>query len=92
MGGERERERERERWLACAVARGRLNWLTWSYQVNRGGARNFIWGGQVVALIYLSKQPPTYTYTHAFLLYTYFFYLISYIYTHTPTKKKRKKA
>ena len=33
----------------------------------------FIWGGQVVALIYLSKQPPTYTYTHAFLLYTYFF-------------------
>ena len=32
-----------------------------------------IWGGQVAALIYLSKQPPTYTYTHAFLLYTHFF-------------------
>ena len=42
-----------------------------------GGAgaepRIFIWGGQVAALIYLSKQPPTYTYTHAFLLYTHFF-------------------
>ena len=33
----------------------------------------FIWGGQVTALIYLSKQPPTYIYTHAFLLYTHFF-------------------
>ena len=37
---ERERERERERWLACAVARGRLNWLTWSYQVKM---RTFLW-------------------------------------------------
>ena len=53
----------------------------------------FIWGSQVAALIYLSKQPPTYTYTHAFLLYTYFFYLISYIYiyTHTHTHQKKKK-
>ena len=48
----------------------------------------FIRGGQVAALIYLSKQPPTYTYTHAFLLYTHF-YLISYIYTHTKKKKKK---
>ena len=49
----------------------------------------FIRGGQVAALIYLSKQPPTYTYTHAFLLYTHF-YLISYIYTHTKKKKKKE--
>ena len=49
----------------------------------------FIRGGQVAALIYLSKQPPTYTYTHAFLLYTHF-YLISYIYTHTKKKKKNE--
>ena len=49
----------------------------------------FIQGGQVAALIYLSKQPPTYTYTHAFLLYTHF-YLISYIYTHTKKNKKKK--
>ena len=51
-------------------------------------SRIFIWGGQIAALIYLSKQPPTFTYTHVFLLYTHFFYLISYIYTHTKKKKK----
>ena len=49
----------------------------------------FIWGGQVAALIYLSKQPPTYTYTHAFLLYTHFLFDKLYIYIYTHTKKKK---
>ena len=44
----------------------------------------FIWGGQIAVLIYLSKQPPTYTYTHAFL----FDKLYIYIYTHQKKKKK----
>ena len=50
----------------------------------------FIWGGQVAALIYLSKQPHTYTYTHAFLLYTHFLFDKLYIYIYTHQKKKKK--
>ena len=40
---------------------------------SRGGSKNFYLRGQIVALIYLSKQPPIYTYIHAFLLYIHFF-------------------
>ena len=33
-----------------------------------GGARNFCWGAQVVALIYLSRQPPN---AHIHMLFYY---------------------
>ena len=52
---------------------------------NRSGVRNFCLGGQAIALICLSRQPPhTYIYTHTFLLYirTFLFDKL-YIYTHT---------
>ena len=64
----------------------------WAHAWAGAEPRIFIWGGQVAALIYLSKQPPTYTYTHAFFIIYTFFYLISYIYIYiyTHTKKKKK--
>ena len=49
----------------------------------------FVWKGQVAALIYLSKQPPTphtHIYTFVFLLYTHIF-LFDKLYIHTQKKK-----
>ena len=55
--------------------------------------------GQIAALIYLSRQPPThtYTYTHFFIIYTHiyahtFLFDKLYIYTHPKKKKKKKRA
>ena len=71
----------------------------------RGGARNFcFWGGEVVALIYLSRQP-LHTYIHIYIcIHTLFYYYIYthihihtflldklYVYTHLIKKKKKKR-
>ena len=80
----------------------KLDFLTLSFftchLTFRGGARNFCLGGQVAALIHLSRQSSyTYIYTHVFLLYTHtyihtFLFDKLYIYTHpTHTKKEKRK-
>ena len=71
----------------------------------RGGASNifFFWGGggEVVALIYLSRQP-LHTYIHI-CIHTFFYYIYThihihtflfdklYVYTHSIKKKKKKR-
>jgi len=51
----------------------------------------FVWEGQVVALIYLSRQPPTHIYTHAFfIIYTFFLFDKLYIYTHTQQQQQQQ--
>ena len=63
-----------------------INYFTIFLQIvdvaNRDEPEIFVSEGQVAALIYLSRQPPTYTYIHTLftIIYT-LFYLISYIYT-----------
>ena len=51
-------------------------------------SENFVWGGQVATLIFLSRQPHIHIYIHCFIIFT-LFYLISYIYTTHQTATER---
>ena len=73
--------------------------VVYIYYLLRGGVRNFCLRGQVIVLIYLSRQFSVYIYAYIHTLFYYththkytLFYLISYIYTHIQQQPKKKKT